>query len=284
MFSLICLSACGNSPAQLYAAGKKAMAAGDYELAYQKFTECKDYEDASGLLLAAQEGLRYDSYDPSGGFDVSQAKEILQDVFCRTWYWEDNSTFVIDESGISGYPYQLLSLVSTSSDSDSYSAEFRFLDSDFIVQLDTLPYYYTPYIQGITVTSVSDDTAYPELTDHLDDYAAEFDSYEVDARLNAYEKAHNTPRYSDKTVTDTATEFAEKQVKSGYSWRDTFYSSFKVQSSYVEYEPSDKIYTCYLNFTFYMLSSGLVDPTPYQGVFRYKDTGSNLVMLDYSIY
>lgn len=327
---LVCLSGCGNNPAKLYSAGKEAMEAGDYDLAHQKFTECGDYEDApekareatykqglalleqkkyanaielfsalgtyqdsESFLLDAKNGQRYESYDSSGDFDASQAEDILQDVFYRTWYWEDDSTFVIDKNGISGHPYQVLSLISTSSDSDGYSAEFRFLDSDFTIQLDTMAYYYTPYILGITVTNVSDVTSYPELSNHLDEFAAEFDSDEVDAQVQAFQEEEQerlTPKYSDETITSLASERTRSYLNGLYGFRDSLLSTFNVKSSYVEYDSYDQVYTCYLDCTYSTsqdLASvlyGFSEGTLYQGVFQYKDTGSDLVLIGYNIY
>lgn len=278
-----------------YQSALDAYESGEYTKALELFTSLGTYRSSQSYIEDCKINQKYEDYDPSGlDFEVDyygmqaspvprdQIEQMMATFIYGTWYWEGtDEAFVIDPKTLDGQEYRVCA-AKTMDDMMSILLYYPPI-SDQLYRLSTYPSgsdYPSNAIRMMSVVPADDtgatSTAYDKTSAEIDALYAE-----AEAQERAYEEELKKQRaYSDSEVVNKATEFVKSKFNTTLS--SVAYARVSVNSSLVEYDPHEKTYACYMEFSYYDLSNfGVI--TTYQGYFLYKDANSKLSLIEYSI-
>ncbi len=268
---------------------------GEYTKALELFTGLGTYKDSQSYIEDCKINQKYEDYDPSGlDFEVDyfglQAQPVTRDQIEQTmatfiygtWYREDtDEAFVIDSKALDEQEYRVCAAKLFE---ENMCILFYYPSApDQFYRLETYPSGSDSASSSIHVLSIYPVDNPGAASTAYDLSSAERDAIyaEEEARERAYQAELEKQRvYSDSAVVEKATEFVESKLNTTLS-ASRLFSYVSVDSSLVEYDPYEKTYTCYLEFTYF--DAEIFSSTAYQGYFLYKDANSKLTLIEYSI-
>ncbi len=256
-----------------YQTALEYMSKGDYKSAIKTFTSLGDYSDSADKVTQC---IVYSKYAPCGIYDpetIGDLEDYLQNYVYGTWYsQEDGSQITIDEQYINGSEYEFSQITN-----DTYT-DFWF---EYHIKQDSIPFelQYLGQIDfdniGVSVNSLYINNDY-----YVDVSKEDYDYYVEQNELNSQ-------YYSDDEIIQYTRELLNRAVSdAGIEAYDSIFggmfSNVSINSAYVEYDPYEKIYTCYVDAE---ISSNVFDLSGKRRctvTARFKDTGSSLILLDMS--
>ena len=256
-----------------YQTALEYMSKGDYKSAIKTFTSLGDYSDSADKVTQC---IVYSKYAPCGIYDpetIGDLEDYLQNYVYGTWYsQEDGSQITIDEQYINGSEYEFSQITN-----DTYT-DFWF---EYHIKQDSVPFE-LQYLGQIDFDNigVSVDTLYINNDYYVDVSKEDYDYYVEQNELNSQ-------YYSDDEIIQYTKELLNRAVSDAgiEAYNSIFggmFSSVSINSAYVEYEPYEKIYTCYVDAE---ISSNVLDLSGKRHctvTATFKDTGSSLILLNMS--
>ena len=256
-----------------YQTALEYMSNGDYKTAIETFTSLGDYSDSADKVTQC---IVYSKYAPCGIYDsetIEDSENYLQNNVYGTWYSQiDGSQITIDEQYINGSEYKFLQ-----ADSDPFGDFYFIYYIDDTSKQSDLIYYGSIDFDNI---GVSVDTLYINNDYYVDVSKEDYDYYVEQNELNSQ-------YYSDDEIIQFTKELLNRAVSDAgvEAYNSIFggmFSSVSINSAYVEYEPYEKIYTCYVDAE---ISSNVLDLSGKRRctvTATFKDTGSSLILLGMS--
>lgn len=256
-----------------YQTALEYMSNGDYKTAIETFTSLGDYSDSADKVTQC---IIYSKYAPCGIYDsetIEDLEDYLQNYVYGTWYsQEDGSEITIDEQYINGSEYEFSQIT------NDIFTDFWF---EYHIKHDSVPFE-LQYLGQIDFDNigVSVDTLYINNDYYVDVSKEDYDYYVEQNELNSQ-------YYSDDEIIQYTKELLNRAVSDAgiEAYNSIFggmFSSVSINSAYVEYEPYEKIYTCYVDAE---ISSNVLDLSGKRHctvTATFKDTGSSLILLNMS--
>lgn len=258
---------------------------GEYENAIVAFEKLGDFKDSQEYIVKAKNIRKYALYDQeTNSYEylaitlVDKAEARMESLFYGTWYhYTSGEELIVDQYQIGGKDYGVIAVSEYTPDVHAYYLSNP--DEAVLLRFE-FDYFFEHINEGCSILVVTDASG-------TFDYYRSVDlaTYEDMVAREEHERS-KVPAYpNDVVISKTFSHFKNK-IGGNYSGPATLYHSSNYSDEMVEYDYETKTYTCtmtckYITNIFDMFGTSTY--TYYVNA-QYKDTGSELALINISIY